>query len=427
MLRRWRQPLFLTRIMVFLSVMGPGIITASVDNDAGGITTYSLAGAQYGYSLLWVLIPITIVLFVVQEMCARMGAITGKGLGDLIRENFGVRITFAMMIVLLFVDLGNTMAEFAGLASGTDIFGIPRYFTVPLAAIFVWWLVVKGSYRAVEKVFLAASLVYAAYVVSGFLASPPWGEVFRAIHSPSFHLDSSYVMMAIGVVGTTIAPWMQFYQQAATVEKGLSEEEYKYSVVDTAMGSIVTDVVAGFIIIACAATIFVHNIPIETAGDAALALRPLAGQYASVLFAIGLINASLFSASILPLSTAYSVCEAMGFEAGVNKTLRQAPVFFGLYTLLLVVAALIILIPNAPLLDIMFLSQVANGILLPFILLFMIRLINDKRLMGRYVNSAAFNVISWITVIVLIGATIVLIGTQVGSRFFPAGIPALTG
>lgn len=424
MLRRFPKHMLFTRVMVFLSVMGPGIITASVDNDAGGISTYSLAGARFGYSLLWLLIPIPLVLFVVQEMCARMGAITGKGLADLIRENYGVRITFWVMLALLVTNFGNTMANFAGLAAGGEIFGVPRYFAVPLAALFIWLLVVKGTNRAVEKVFLAASLVYATYIVSGFMASPSWGEVFQAVSRPSFRLQADYLMMAIALVGTTIAPWMQFYQQAATVEKGLSEDEYRYSVVDTSMGSVVTGLVASFIIIACAATMFVNHIPIESAADAALALKPLAGQYASVLFAIGLINASLFAASVVPLSTAYSVCGAMGFEAGVNKTLKQAPIFFGLYTLLIAISALFIMFPDAPLLEIMYFSQVANGILLPFILIFMIRLVNDRRIMGRYVNSLPFNTISWITIIVLISLTAILLVVQLFSLLLPGWPPA---
>ncbi|MFH1484539.1 MAG: Nramp family divalent metal transporter [Chloroflexota bacterium] len=419
MLRRLPRPLLLTRLMVFLSVMGPGIVTASVDNDAGGITTYSLAGANFGYSLLWILIPIPLVLFVVQEMCARMGVITGKGLGDLIRENYGVRVTFWVMMLLLLTDFGNTMAEFAGLAAGGEIFGIPRYLAVPLSALFIWLLVVKGSYRAVERVFLAASLVYATYVVSGFMASPSWGEVFHSMSRPSFRLQADYIMMAIALVGTTIAPWMQFYQQAATVEKGLSEDAYRYSVADTLLGSIVTCVVASFVIIACAATLFIGSIPVESAKDAALALKPLAGEYASALFAIGLINASLFSASVLPLSTAYSVCEALGFEAGVNKTWRQSPVFFGLYTLLIAVSALIIMLPTVPLLEIMFLSQVANGILLPIVLFFMIRLVNDRKLMGRYVNSLAFNIIAWATIAVLVCLVVALLVVQLASFVLP--------
>ncbi|MBI2907548.1 MAG: divalent metal cation transporter [Chloroflexi bacterium] len=423
MLRRLPKFTIFTRIMVFLSVMGPGIITASVDQDAGGITTYSLAGARFGYSLLWILFVVPIVLFVVQETCARMGAITGKGLADLIRENYGVRVTFIMMAFLLVVDFGNTMANFAGLAAGGEIFAVPRLITVPIGAVAVWWLVVKGSYRFVEKVFLAASLMYATYVVSGFMASPPWGEVLQAVSRPSIRLEVDYLMMIIGLVGTTIAPWMQFYQQAATVEKGLSEDDYGYTMVDTSFGSVVTCLVSAFIIIACAATIYVNNIPIESAADAALALRPLAGQYASVLFALGLINASLFAASILPLSTAYSVCEALGFEAGVNKTLKQAPVFFGLYSFLIVASALVIMLPEAPLLEIMYFSQVANGILLPFILLFIIRLVNDRRLMGRYVNSLAFNVISWITIVALISFTAVLLVVQLASAFSPGLLP----
>jgi NRAMP (natural resistance-associated macrophage protein)-like metal ion transporter len=392
--RRWGH------VARFLVVMGPGIITANVDNDAGGITTYSLAGARYGYALVWTLVPITIALVVVQEMCARMGAITGKGLADLIRERFGVRVTFYAMALLVLSNVGNTASEFAGVASSLEIFGVPRWATVPAVAAFVWWLVVYGSYRSVEKVFLVACVFYLSYVASGVLARPGWGIVLHETLAPRTHVDAAYVTMLVGLVGTTIAPWMQFYQQSAIVEKGVRAEDYAYSRLDVVTGCIFTDVVAFFIIVACAATLHRSGVAIETAADAAEALRPLAGRYCAALFAFGLFNASLFSASVLPLATAYSVCEAFGWETGVNKRVREAPQFYGLYTGLIVLGALIILVPGIPLVPVMYLSQVANGILLPVVLVFMLLLVNRRDLMGSAVNGSAMNAAAWVTVVV---------------------------
>lgn len=400
-------------ILLFLAVIGPGIITSNVDNDAGGITTYSLAGANFGYTMLWSLIPITIALIVIQEMCARMGVVTGKGLADLIRENFGVRITFFIMIALVLANLGNIMAEFAGIAASSEIFGVSRYISVPVSAIFVWWLVVKGTYRSVEKVFLAACVFYISYILSGLLASPPWGEVLLQTVTPSFKISSPYLIMLIGLVGTTIAPWMQFYLQSSIVEKGVKAEDYKYSKLDVIFGGIVVSIVAYFIIATCAATIQAHGIKIESAADAAVALSPLAGQYASWLFAFGLLNASLFAASILPLSTSFYVCEAFGWDSGVNKRFNEAPQFYGLYTALITLGAGAILYPDAPLLQIMLISQVINGILLPFILILMLLLINNKKIMGSYVNSKAWNAITWITSAAMIFLTVLLVLTSI--------------
>ncbi|MDH7499380.1 MAG: Nramp family divalent metal transporter, partial [candidate division NC10 bacterium] len=352
-----RRKLSRQRILFFLALIGPGIITASVDNDAGGIATYSIAGAHYGYALLWTLIPITVALIVIQEMAARMGAVTGKGLADLIRENFGIRATFYLMFALFLTNLGNTMAEFAGWAAAMEIFGVKRYFSLPVGAFFVWWLVVKGSYKAVEKVFLTASAIYFTYVISAVLSRPSWETVFSQILIPEIQWDATYIMMLIGMVGTTIAPWMQFYLQSAVVEKGIKAKHYKASRWDVILGCLVTDLVALCIIVACAGTLFKHRIPIEDAKDAALALAPLAGKYASTLFAIGLANASLFSASILPLATAYYICEGMGWEGGISKSFREAPQFFWIYTLLIVLGAGVIFFPQVPLVPIMYLSQ----------------------------------------------------------------------
>lgn len=396
-------------IMMFLAVLGPGIITANVDNDAGGITTYSVAGAQFGYSLLWTLIPITIALVVVQEMVARMGIVTGKTLADLIREQFGVKTTFYLMISLLIADLGNTVAEFAGWAASMELFGVNKYISVPIGAFLVWWLVVKGTYRVVEKIFLFSCTIFVTYIISAFMASPPWAQVLTETVRPTFSMKPSYLMMVIGVVGTTIAPWMQFYLQSAVVEKNLKVEDYKASRWDVIVGCLMTDVVAFFIIVACGATLYAHGIKINDAADAAKALEPLAGKYGSTLFAIGLANASLFAASILPLATAYYVCEGMGWEAGIDHNFKSAPQFMWLYTGLIAIGALVILIPDAPLIAIMLVSQVVNGVMLPFVLIFMLLLVNNKELMGEYVNTKTFNRIAWTTVIVMVVLTLALV------------------
>jgi len=402
------------RVLIFLAVLGPGIITANVDNDAGGIYTYSVAGAKYGFSLLWTLIPITIALIIVQEMVGRMGVVTGKGLADLIREEYGFRTTFILMVLLIITDLGNTVSEFAGLASGTSVFHMSRFVAVPLGAIFVWLLVVKGSYRYVEKVFLAACVIYIAYPVSCFLAHPDWPSSLLSTVKPSFQFSSGYLYMVIGLVGTTIAPWMQFYLQSAVVEKGVKIKDYIYSRLDVILGCIITDVVAFFIIVACAATIYVSgHRDIKDAGDAAMALRPLAGHAASGLFALGLCNASLFSACILPLATAYYVCEGLGLESGINKRFHEAPAFYWLYTSLIFLGMLaVVLLSEEQQVPIILLSQVANGILLPFVVIFMLQLTNREDLMGPYRNSRFFNIIAWITCVVMIVLTAMLAVTS---------------
>jgi Mn2+/Fe2+ NRAMP family transporter len=398
------------RLFLILSVLGPGIITAMVDNDAGGITTYSVAGAQFGYSLVWSFLPILVALVIIQEMSSRMAVVTGKGLADLIREQFGVRVTFYAMLVLVASNVFNTISEFAGVAAAAGLFGISKYVLVPLAALAVWVLVVKGTYRSVEKIFLVACVFYVAYIISGFVAVPDWLNVARQSFNPKVDLgSSSYLLMLIGVIGTTIAPWMQFYQQSAVVEKGIKLENYKYARWDVIIGSFVVNLVAFFIMIVCSNVLFTHGIRIQTAREAAEALKPLAGDYCYFLFAFGLLNASIFSASILPLSTAYSVCEGMGWETGVNKRFREAPQFYTLYTLIIVVAAAIILIPDVPLIPIMLLSQATNGILLPFVLIFMLLLVNNKRLMGAHTNSVVYNVLSIVVVAAMIGLSLVLI------------------
>jgi NRAMP (natural resistance-associated macrophage protein)-like metal ion transporter len=405
LLKRWRG-----RTLLFLAVVGPGIITANVDNDAGGILTYSQAGAQYGFLLLWTMIPITLALIVVQEMSARMGAITGKGLSDLIREEFGFRITFLMMLGILITNFGNVVTEFIGIATSLELFGLSRYITVPVCAVIVWLIVVKGQYKGVEKVFLVASFVYITYIFAGIRAHPAWKVATIATFKPpewARFKEQAYLYMVIGVVGTTIAPWMQFYLQSSIVEKGVTRRGLRASRWDVIVGCIFTDVVAWFIIVACAATLYVHGFrDIKYAADAAQALKPLAGQYAYILFSVGLFNASLFAASILPLSTAYTVCEGLGFESGVDKRFSEAPFFYWLYTLLIVAGATVLLIPGLPLVKIAVLSQVVNGVVLPFVLIFMLLLINKKELMGEYVNSRLFNAVAWLTTVVMIGLTI---------------------
>jgi Mn2+/Fe2+ NRAMP family transporter len=397
---RWR------RLVVLGSLLGPGIITANIDNDAGGIATYSIAGAQFGYALLWTMIPATVVLIVVQEMAARMGVVTGKGLADLIRENFGVTVTFWLMVGLFVTDLGNTTAEFAGWAASMELFAVPKYLSVPLGAIFIWLLVVKGSYRTFERVFLGICLVYLTYVVAALMARPGWGEVVAQTVRPSFRVDAAYLSTMIGVVGTTITPWMQFYLQSSMVEKGVRPDQYWATRIDVITGSFMTDIVGLCIMVACGATLYTHGVGIESAEQAAQALAPLAGKHASALFALGLANASLFSACILPLATAYYICEAMGWEAGVDKTLREAPQFVGLYTVFLGLGSLIVMVPGAPLIRIMWVSQVINGVMLPFVLIFMLRLVNRPDLMrGEFVNSRFQNVVAWSTTVIMIALT----------------------
>jgi Mn2+/Fe2+ NRAMP family transporter len=404
---RWRG------LLLFLAVAGPGIITSNVDNDAGGIATYSMAGSNFGYQLLWSLVPIMVALIIIQEMSARMGVVTGKGLSDLIRERFGVKITVYLLLAVVLTNFGNIIAEFAGLASSLEIFNVRKYVSVPLGALVVWLLAVKGTYRSVEKIFLYACLFYVTYIVSGLLARPDWGEIGRSFVRPDFDLSSGRLGMMIGLVGTTIAPWMQFYLQASVVEKNILAKDYRHSRLDVILGSIIVTIVAGFIVLTCGATLFKAGIRVENAADAALALKPLAGRYCSALFAFGLLNASLFAASILPLSTAFLVCEGMGWEAGVNKKFSEAPQFYGLYTLLIFLGAGIILLPRIPLFSVMYVSQIINGVVLPVILVFMLSLVNNKKLMGVYANKKAENIISYVTVGILIVLTVAYLVTLI--------------
>ncbi|MEQ1886114.1 MAG: Nramp family divalent metal transporter [Bryobacteraceae bacterium] len=404
---------FRYRMLAFLSILGPGFITANVDNDPGGILTYSQAGAKYGYTLLWTLIPTTLALIVIQEMAARMGAVTGKGLSDLIREEFGLRATFFTMAVLSMADLGNIAAEFAGIASGMGVFGVTKYLAVPVGAILVWMVIVKGRYKPVERTLMLFALIYFTYPVSAFLAKPDWSAALHDTLVPQFQSDPEYIAMIVGLIGTTITPWMQFYLQASIVEKGIDRRHYSLSRWDVIVGCIVTDVIAFFIVVACAATIYKSGGgEILDAADAAKALRPFAGQFAGTLFAVGLVNASLLAAAILPLATAYNICEGLGFESGIEKRFSEAPIFYWLYTLLIAFGAGFVLIPNMPLLKVILYSQVANGILLPFVLIYMLLLINRKRIMQEYTNKLWQNVVAWSTAIIMIALTGVLLWTQ---------------
>jgi Mn2+/Fe2+ NRAMP family transporter len=409
------------RLTLLLAVVGPGLITSNVDNDAGGISTYTQAGAQYGYALLWSLIPMTIALYVTEEMCARMGVVTGKGLSDLIREEFGFRPTFFVMVTGFFVDLANVVAEFAGVAAAMQIFHVSKYIAVPIAAVLVWVFVLRGTYRQVEVIFLAACVLYLSYLGSAIFAKPDWLEAARHTLLPSLHFDTGYLVMLTGLIGTTIAPWQFFYLQAGFVEKKVSVRQYPQARADVLIGSVSCMAIVFFIIVCTAATLYASGQRnIADAAEAAKALVPLAGKWAGTLFAFGLLNASLFAASILPLSTAHVICEGLGFEAGIDNKFREAPIFYWLYTVLIAVGAGIVLLPNAPLWKILIFSQVGNGIWLPVVLIFILLLVNRRDLMGEFVNTLAFNIIAWVTAIAMIALTIVLTYTLI----FSGGAPA---
>ncbi len=400
------------RAALFLSVMGPGIITAFADNDAGGIATYSAAGARYGYSLLFVLFVSVLVLSVVQEISARTGAVTGRGLSDLIRERYGVKWTLFAMVVLMVANIGTTVSEFSGIATSFEIFGVSRYFSVPLAALVVWRLVLKADYSRVEKVFFALCLTFFSYIVSGYIVDPPWREVMTAAATPTLSGDAGYLLMVIGIIGTTITPWGQFYVQASIVDKGITAKNYAYTRWDVLVGAFFTGLVAFFIVVVTAATLHVNNIPIETAADAAIALEPLAGKYAKFLFAFGLFGASMLAAFILPLSTAYAICEAFGFERGVSKSYKEAPVFFGLYTAIIVVSAVLVLWPGLSLYHVMLTTQVVNGILLVPVLIFMVLIASNEKVMGRYRNSPFYNAVAWAFALLISALTVLLLAAS---------------
>jgi NRAMP (natural resistance-associated macrophage protein)-like metal ion transporter len=398
-----------SRLLAYLAILGPGMIAANAGNDAGGIATYASTGADYGYTLLWVLIPITISLGIVQEMCARMGAVTGKGLADLIREKFGVRWTAVVMLALLIANGGVTVSEFVGIAAATELFGVPRFVSVPLAAASVWWLIVKGSYRRVERVFLVMSLVFVGYIISAFMAHPDWGHIAHELVRPSFSFAPSYLFTFVAVVGTTISPYMQVYVQSSVVEKGVMADDYKLTRADVWTGTLFAIAIVFFIVISTAATLNPHGIHIETAADAARALEPLAGRYASWLFAVGLFGASMLAAGVLPLATAYSISEALGFEKGVSRSFREAPIFLSIFTFLIVLGAIVAVIPNLPLIKVLLVTQVINGLLLPVILIAIQRLVNNREVMGPYVNGPIYNLAAWLTTIIVSALSLLLI------------------
>lgn len=400
------------RLIVILAVIGPGVIAGNAGNDAGGIATYSIIGAKEGYGLLWALVLITFALAVIQEMSSRMGVVTGKGFADMVREQFGVRVTLAVMVLFIIANLTCTIAEFAGIAASMELFGVHKYISVPLSAFVVWFVVVKGNFKQVERFLIAISMIYLTYVFSGFMANPPWHEVARQIAVPHIRLDKDYILLFITMVGTTITPYMQFYLQSAVVDKGVRIEEYKYAKFDVYAGSFMTVFIAFFIIIATGTILHPAGVEVDSAEAAALALQPLAGNFASHLFAIGLLNASFLAAFVLPLATAYGLSEAFGWESGINKTFREAPQFLGFYTAFIVIGAGVIMIPEVPLIRIMFFSQTINGMLLPIVLIIMLRLVNNKELMGEYVNSKRMNIITWTTVSILILMTVMLVVTS---------------
>ena len=419
--RRGRR-VWVRQLLLMLSVIGPGLITANVDNDATGITGYSLAGAKYGYGLLWAVVRVTISLAVVLEMVARLGVVTGKGLADLIRERFGVRITFWSMVLLLIANIATTVAEFAGIAGAMDIFGVSPFIAIPIAAALVWFLVIRGSYKYVERVLLVLCLIYVSYIASGFLVHPDWAQVFHQTFVPPLQFKQGYLLTLVAVIGTTIAPWMQFYQQSAIADKRIEVAHLRYEQIDTYVGAFLTDFVAFFIVVCTGATLFVHHIQINEAKDAALALAPLVsgnGQIAEILFGVGLLNASLMAASVLPLSTAYSIAEAFGWERGVGRSFKEAPQFLFLYTFIIVVGAGITLfVPKDRLVFVLNLPNVVGGMLLPLVLILMILLCNDRRLMGRYVNGRVFNTIAWVTTVVMTVLTFLIILTTLAPGLF---------
>jgi len=406
------------RLVAYLAIVGPGVITAAAGNDAGGIATFASVGADYGYRLLWLLIPLTISLGIVQEMCARMGAVTGKGLSDLIREKFGVRWTAFVMLALLVANGGVTVSEFVGIAAALELLSVPRFVSVPIAAMAIWWLIVKGTYQRVERVFLAMSLVFLAYVVSAFVAHPPWLTVAREVVRPHFDLSPAFLFTFVAVIGTTISPYMQVFIQSSVVEKGVRAENYRFTKIDVWVGTILAILIVFFIVISTAATLNVHGEHIESAAEAARALRPLAGPYAEMLFAIGLFGASMLAAGVLPLATAYSISEAFGFEKGVSSSFREAPIFLGVFTFLVVLGATVAMIPGLSLIHVLIVTQVINGVLLPVVLIAVLKLVNNRELMGTHVNGPVYNIAAWLTTIIVSLLSIMVIISTIFPNLF---------
>lgn len=401
------------RLFLYLSVLGPGIITANAGNDAGGIATFASVGADHGYRLLWLLIPLTISLGMVQEMCARMGAVTGKGLADLIRERFGVRWTALVMLALLVANAGVTVSEFVGIAAAMELFGVARYISVPIAASVIWWLVVRGNYQRVERVFLAMSLVFLGYIVSAFLARPSWGTVAREMVRPSFEFTPLYLFTLVAIIGTTISPYMQVFIQSSVVEKRVRPENYSLTKADVWVGTVFAILIVFFIVVSTSATLHVQGEHVDSAAQAARALRPFASIYAELVFAIGLLGASMLAAGVVPLATAYSITEAFGFEKGVSNSFREAPIFLGVFTFLVALGALIAMMPGLPMIPVLLMTQVINGVLLPVILFAILRLVNDRELMGTHVNGPLYNIGAWATALIVSAASLLLIGITI--------------
>ena len=396
-------------LFLIMSIIGPGLITVNAGNDAGGIATYASIGAKYGYKMLWGLVLITFSLAIIQEMNARMAVVTGKGLSDLIREKFGVKWTFFAMFILFIANFGVVVADFAGVASSMELFGVSKYISVPIVAVGVWLLVIKGSYAKVEKVFLAFTFVFFGYIISAFMAKPDWGEVFTSMATPTLPLETGFILAFIGMIGTTITPYMQFYLQSSIVDKKMNIKDYKYEKLDVYLGAFWGNAVSFFIIVSTAATLYKSGIIVESASDAAMALKPLAGQYAFILFGGGLFGASVLAAAIIPLSTSYAICEAFGWESGVDSSYKEAPAFLGIYTFIIALSSVVVLIPRLSLMGILIATQQIAGMLSPIILIFMIILVNDKRIMGTYVNTKIQNIISITTVVFIVSLSVILV------------------
>lgn len=415
---RVRRNLSNYRFYAYIAVLGPGIIAANAGNDASGIATYSTVGAGYGYTLLWAFLPMMISLIAVQEMCVRMGVVTGQGLADLIREQFGVRWTALVMLALLIANTGVIISEFVGIAQASELFGIPRYLTVPLTASFIWWLVVKGTQKRVEQVFLAMSLVFFGYVISAFMAKPVWSDVGKELFDPSFQFDFAYLFMVMALIGTTITPFMQVYVQSSVVEKGLTEEDLPLARADVIVGTIFAVTIAAFIVISTAATLNKQGITeLDSAATAAESLTPIAGVYAKYLFGVGLFGAAMLAMGVLPLATAYSISEALGFEKGLSRTFREAPIFIGVFTSLIVIGVVVALIPNIPQIKLLLFTQTINGILLPFLLVTIVLLSSNREIMGKYANNLAFKIFAWIITIVVSILSLMLIGKTIADMF----------
>jgi len=414
---RLRRNLAEYRFYAYLAILGPGIIAANSGNEASGIATYSTAGADYGYTLLWSFIPMTICFVVAQEMCVRMGVVTGQGLADLIREQFGVRWTALVMLALLIANSGIIVAEFVGIAQASELFGISRYISVPLTALVIWWLVVKGTPKRVEQVFLLMSLVFLTYILAGFMAKPDWAKVGKEFFSPTFNLDSGYLFTVVALIGTTITPFMQIYVQSSVVEKGTQKEDLGLARTDAIIGVLFANLIAAFIVIATAATLHVEGIHLHDAADAARALAPVVGPYAKYLFGVGLFGAAMLAMGVLPLATAYSLSEALGFEKGLSRSFREAPIFLGIFTTLVVIGAFVALIPGIPQIQLLVLTQCINGLLLPVLLIAIVLLANNEEIMGQYKNTLWFNVLAWTITAVVSVLSLLLIGKTIADMF----------